>query len=73
MLCVFNAKNTKMEIGEGIVYGKRNMIQIPPQSKVFTIPEPLFFDNSIDSIIAVCKKNGLDHFSRDIFVFRDEK
>ena len=48
------------------------MIQIPPQAKILTIPVPFGPDDSIDRIVSICKKYGLDPFSGDIFALRDE-
>ena len=48
------------------------MIYIPPQSIIFAIPEHISFDISIDQITGICKKYRLDHFSGDIYAFRDE-
>jgi transposase len=48
------------------------VIYIPPQAKIFTIPDPVLLNNSIDIYIGICKRQGLEPFSGELFVFRDE-
>jgi hypothetical protein len=48
------------------------MIQIPAQAKIFVFPELIMSIESLDAVIVICKKNGFDPFSGDIFVFRGE-
>lgn len=49
------------------------MIQIPPQAKIFSIPEPMLLDDDIDDYVTICKRYGLDPYSGEVFTFKDEE
>jgi len=49
------------------------MIQIPPNARIFTIPELLSFECDLDHFIEICKRLGFDPFSGELFVFKSEE
>lgn len=49
------------------------MIHIPPQARVLIIPDIITSEKDIDYYINDCKNFGLNPYSGDIFVFKDEE
>lgn len=48
------------------------MIQIPSNATIFVVPKIICANEALDDVIAACKMCGVNPFSGDIFVFRDE-